>query len=210
MKKPRVDKGKPVGSKSNGLSDGLEIIDIADLLPDDKNARRHTPHNIGMIANALQEVGTGRSGVIDEKGKVLAGNATLEALAQAGIRRVKVVESNGEEWVVVRRTGLNANQKKRLALYDNRTGEFAEWNLDVLKEFSSDDLLKGMWSDQEVTWIKEGWVGDEASLKDGYDPETDTFVIKIMDVARADKDKLVDALNGAIQKLKLEYKAEAF
>lgn len=138
--------GKPKGN----LGNGIEIMDIADFLSDDKNARKHTPRNVGMITDALREVGTGRSGVIDEKGKVLAGNATLEALAQAGIRRVKVVESNGEEWIVVRRTGLNAKQKRRLALYDNRTGELSEWDIGVLSNFRNDDLLASLWTLEEM------------------------------------------------------------
>src|SRR5262245_17756010 len=121
--------------RNSASSDGVEILDIKDLLPDDRNARRHTPRNVGMIADALREVGTSRSGVSDDKRRLLAGNATAEALAQAGIRRVKVVESNGEEWVVVRRSGLSEKQKKQLALYDNRAAEFSDWDIDVLSEF---------------------------------------------------------------------------
>lgn len=138
---PRV---KP---KNNGS--GVEILDIADLTPDDKNARAHTPRGLGMLVDAIHEVGAARSGVIDEKGNILAGNMSAEAMAQAGIRRVKVVDANGDEWVVVRRTGLNAKQKKRLALYDNRTSEMSDWSLDVLSEFKTDDLLQGMWTDKE-------------------------------------------------------------
>lgn len=171
MKKPTKTKGK----QANGPSDGFEILDIADLLPDDKNARIHNPRNVGMIAEALQEVGTGRSGVIDEKGKVLAGNATLEALAQAGIRRVKVVESNGEEWVVVKRLGLTEKQKKRLALFDNRANETSDWNIDVLSEFKGEDLLGGLWTPEEMELLfadfKPGSVDDQSKL-DGKTPIT--------------------------------------
>jgi ParB-like chromosome segregation protein Spo0J len=66
-----------------------------------------------MIVDALREVGAARSGVIDEEGRILAGNATWEALAEAGIERVKVVEADGEEWVVVKRSGLTEEQKRR-------------------------------------------------------------------------------------------------
>ena len=58
---------------------------LSDLTADPKNARRHTPRNISMIADSLKAVGGARSIVIDERGHVLAGNATVEAAAKAGV-----------------------------------------------------------------------------------------------------------------------------
>ena len=169
-----MKKKEKVAAQKNGNSE-IEYLDIADLLPDEKNARSHTPRGVGMITDALREVGTGRSGVIDEKGKVLAGNATLEALAEAGIRRVKVVESNGEEWVVVRRTGLTAKQKKQLALYDNRTAELSSWELDVLTFLNDEDsdLLKPLWTADELDSLLGNFkpaTQDEQSKLDGKTP----------------------------------------
>ncbi len=46
------------------------------LVQDPKNARRHTERNLAMIAESLETVGAARSIVIDERGRVLAGNAT--------------------------------------------------------------------------------------------------------------------------------------
>ena len=127
-----------------------EVRTLADLHQDTKNARSHNPRNVGMIVEALGEVGAARSGVIDEDGRILAGNATFEALAEAGIERVRVVETDGKEWVVVRRSGLTEDQKRRLALYDNRTAELAGWDPEVLAEFSTDGLLEGLWGEEEL------------------------------------------------------------
>lgn len=66
----------------------MQITTLADLRPDAKNARKHTPRNIGMIRQALGEVGAARSIVIDEDGVVLAGNGVLEAAAAAAGTRV--------------------------------------------------------------------------------------------------------------------------
>ena len=116
------------------MSNNVETIGLGDLKPDPQNARKHTPRNVGMIADALQEVGAARSIVIDEKGVVLAGNATIKAAGRAGLARVKVVDADGSEIIAVRRTGLTPRQKKRLALYDNRAAELAEWDSDVLSD----------------------------------------------------------------------------
>lgn len=138
------------------------VTHIKDLLHDPKNARKHTPRNVGTIVSALQEVGAARSIVIDEDGVVLAGNATMDAAAEAGITAVKVVEANGNELVAVRRTGLTPEQKIRLALYDNRAAEFAEWNEDVLKQLALQEQLTGLWNEQELAAILAGDVEDNA------------------------------------------------
>lgn len=106
----------------------MDMRTLAELKPDAHNRRKHTPRNVGMIVNALHEVGAARSIVIDESGTILAGNATVEAAAEAGIERVQVVDADGETIIAVRRTGLTDEQKRKLALYDNRTAELAEWD----------------------------------------------------------------------------------
>ena len=102
-----------------------------------------------MVVDALQEVGAARSIVSDEKGVVLAGNATI---GQAGLGRVKVVDADESEIIAVRRTGLTPRQKKRLALYDNRAAELAEWDSDVLSDLLKDDAetLAGLWKEGGV------------------------------------------------------------
>lgn len=123
---------------------------IKDLSHDPKNARKHTPRNVGTIVSALHEVGAARSIVIDEDGVVLAGNATLDAAAEAGITRLRVIETDGQELVAVKRTGLTAEQKTRLALYDNRAAELAEWDVDVLRDLVESNMVDGMFTAEEL------------------------------------------------------------
>jgi len=125
---------------------------LRDLKPDPRNARRHTPRNLGAIEQALHEVGAARSIVIDEDGTVLAGNATIAAAAQAGIEQVQVVDSDGQRLIAVRRSGLTPEQKTRLALHDNRAGELAEWDEEVLARLVAEvpELATGLWSDAEL------------------------------------------------------------
>jgi|TARA_R110000824_G_scaffold132891_1_gene295433 hypothetical protein len=93
-----------------------------------------------MIVDALNKVGAGRSIVIDENNQVLAGNATIEAAGEAGITKLKVIETNGSEVIAVRRTGLTDAQKRDLAMYDNRAAELAEWDIEQLTEDMSDNV----------------------------------------------------------------------
>lgn len=110
----------------------MSVTHIKDLKADPENRRKHNPRNIGMVVDALQQVGASRSIVIDEDNVVLAGNGVTEAAAEAGITKVQVVEVDGETLVAVRRRGLTGEQKRALAIYDNRTAELAEWDPDQL------------------------------------------------------------------------------
>lgn len=128
---------------------GKALDALSDLTPDPRNARRHTDRNVGMIRDALAEVGAARSIVIDERGVILAGNATAKAATEAGLK-LQVVDADGQSIVAVRRSNLTAKQKARLALFDNRAAEEAEWDVDVLSGLKDDGLLEGMWSSEEL------------------------------------------------------------
>jgi len=116
------------------------VQNLGDLVPDPKNARKHNPKNIGMISDSLRAVGAGRSILIDEHNEIIAGNGVVEAAAEAGILRVRVVEADGNELIAVRRRNLTDEQKRKLAIYDNRTAELAEWDTDVLREFQAQGM----------------------------------------------------------------------
>jgi hypothetical protein len=105
-----------------------------------------------MIVAALRQVGAARSIVIDEQNGVLAGNGVLEAAAQAGISKLRVVDVDGDTIVAVRRRGLTDAQKRDLAIYDNRTAELAEWNLDQLRADAANGLeFQPFFFDTELT-----------------------------------------------------------
>lgn len=128
---------------------------IKDLKPDPENLRLHNPRNVGMIRDALGEVGAARSIVIDETNTVLAGNATLEAAGEAGITKLQVVDADGETIVAVRRTGLTARQKKRLAAFDNRTAELATWDTTNVADLLAADAkaFEGMFAEDEIAQL---------------------------------------------------------
>jgi ParB-like chromosome segregation protein Spo0J len=129
-----------IAVRDAAAEDGAVTAHLRDLTPDPSNRRAHNPRNVSMIADSLQAVGAARSIVIDEDGVVLAGNATIEAAAEAGIEQVRIVDATGHELIAVRRRGLTPAQKRTLALADNRTAELATWNLDQLRADAADGL----------------------------------------------------------------------
>lgn len=144
-----------------------DISHIGQLKPDSHNARQHNPRNVGMIADALQQVGAARSIVVDENLVVLAGNGVLEAAAQAGIEKVQVIDADGETIIAVRRSGLTDEQKKKLALFDNRTAELATWDpSQIAADLEAGLDLSGMFYPEELSAILEQ-AGDMLIVDDG-------------------------------------------
>jgi hypothetical protein len=109
-----------------------------------------------MVVDALHKVGAARSIVIDEDNVILAGNGVTEAAAEAGITKVHVVDVDGETLVAVRRKGLTAEQKRALAIFDNRTGELAEWDVEQLQADVDNGLdLQPWFSEKEAAAMLE-------------------------------------------------------
>jgi ParB-like chromosome segregation protein Spo0J len=135
---------------------------LEDLKQDSVNARKHNPRNVNMIVDSIHELGCGRSILIDEDGVIIAGNATYEALVEAGITKVRVVEGNGDEIVAVQRVDLTKLEKTRLALYDNRASELSSWDTGVLETLAAvDNLFDNIFSNKELAVL----------LGDDYEPD---------------------------------------
>ena len=91
---------------------------------DQRNYRKHNDKNKNLINKSLKECGAGRSIVIDNEGEIIAGNGIYEQAQKLGIK-TKIIETDGSELVVVKRTDLATDDKKRkqLAVMDNSTSD---------------------------------------------------------------------------------------
>jgi len=132
---------------------------LSDLQQDDHNANRGTLRGKTAVERSLIDCGAGRSIVTDRNGVILAGNKTAQAAQSAGLNEeVIVVETDGSRLVVVKRTDLDASDKKAktLAVADNRAAELGlEWSADVLKDLSGELELMPYFSPAELKEIVE-------------------------------------------------------
>lgn len=152
------------------LSD--KVIHIKDLKYDKKNARIHTEKGISTLIDGLQEVGAGRSILIDKDNEIVCGNGLVESAAAAGFTKVRVIETDGTEVIAVKRKDLVGKKKQRMALLDNRAAEFSAWNTDVLKDILHEDenSLKGLWGEDELTYLLEK---EQLNPNDPISPESE-------------------------------------
>lgn len=180
------------GSSPHGLD--TDISHIKDLVADPQNRRKHNPRNLGMVVDALHSVGAARSIVIDEDNVVLAGNGVTEAAAEAGITKVQVVDADGSTLVAVRRTGLTPEQKRSLAIYDNRTAELAEWDTEQLQADVDAGLSLQPWfsEDEQAGLLAKQTDGPNVGLTDpDAVPDQRATDIKLGDLFELGKHRLL-------------------
>ena len=126
------------------------MTSIKDLKSDHKNARKRTDRSAALIAESLKRFGAARSIVIDEDGRILAGNGTVEGAKKAGIDKLRIIEAEGDELIAVRRAGLSEDEKVGLALADNRSSDLSEWDNEMLRQLSEEHDLTPWFEDGEL------------------------------------------------------------
>jgi hypothetical protein len=106
---------------------------MSEIKFDKRNYRKHNDRNKELIRKSLEECGAGRSIVIDNDNEIVAGNGLYEQAKKLGIK-TKIIETDGSELVVVKRTDLSTNdfKRKQLAVMDNSTSDSSEFDLELL------------------------------------------------------------------------------
>lgn len=85
----------------------LKAAKIKDLAFDGRNINKGSEYGMSLLNRSITETGMGRSLLADKNGVLIAGNKTLEAAVAAGIEKINVVETDGTEIIVVKRTDLD-------------------------------------------------------------------------------------------------------
>lgn len=141
---------------------------LKDLQPDNNNANRGNVRGSKLLRESLEFYGAGRSVLADRKGTLIAGNKTVEQAKEMGLN-IRVVETTGNELVVVQRTDLDLTDRsdlraKGLAIADNRVGEVSlTWDAREIEESlqSLGEMGVGLWTEKEKRTLS-----DLATLQD--------------------------------------------
>lgn len=130
-------------------------MQIKDLKQDKRNYRKHNQQNLDLIKKSVSEVGLGRSVVIDNENEIVCGNGLVSTLDKN--TPIKVIETDGTELVVVKRTDLSTNDEKRkqLAIMDNSTSDSSEFDLDSLQADFDVEQLQDWGLDVEFDSLEE-------------------------------------------------------
>ena len=100
-----------------------KIINIEELAQDTHNFNRGNEQGQQLMERSFKELGAGRSILLDRNGNIIAGNKSQKAAIAAGIKRVRVIETTGDELVAVKRTDVDIDtaEGRKMAFLDNLT-----------------------------------------------------------------------------------------
>ena len=142
----------------------LKNVPLADLVPYARNPRKNDPA-VQRVAASLKEYGLVKNSiVVDEDMVLITGHTTLKAMQ--ALKWATAPE-------VTQVFGLTKAQKKAYRIADNKLGELATWDEELLAlEFED---LKGLDFDVDLTGFDEVEIGKidnagKAAHEDDYEP----------------------------------------
>lgn len=101
----------------------IEYRKVSELIPYEKNPRKNDKA-VDIVANSIKEFGFKVPIVVDINDVIITGHTRLKAAKKLGIEEVPVIVASD----------LTENQVNAYRLADNKTGEAAEWDFDLLME----------------------------------------------------------------------------
>ena len=128
-------------------------LDLEDLKYDDLNFNKGTLRGKVLLDRSFDKFGAGRSILIDKNNCIIAGNKSVKSALSNGISKCRVIETQGDELVAVRRIDidLSSSEGREFALADNATSK-ANFNLDYNNIMQAVDDVK---LDTEAWGIKD-------------------------------------------------------
>lgn len=115
----------------------LVTMKLSDIHPYERNPRRNDPA-VAAVVESIRQCSYIAPIVVDENGVILAGHTRYRAMKKLKLKEAEVIV----------KAGLTEDQKRKYRLLDNKTGELAEWDLDLLA-----DELEGLdFGDLDLDW----------------------------------------------------------
>ncbi len=132
-----------------GVFVNLVKKDIKDIFPYANNPRKNDSA-VDAVAESIRQCGYIAPIIVDEDGVILAGHT-----------RYKALKKLGRDWAeVIVKDGLTEEQKKKYRLLDNKTGELASWDFDLLSNEIEGLDFEGLSLGWEVYGISDKELND--------------------------------------------------
>ena len=139
----------------------IEYRPVASLIPHARNAKQHSDAQVAQIAASIREFGWGAPVIVDGKNNIVAGHGRVLAARKLGMAEVPVVAM----------AHLTDIQRRALILADNKIGENASWENELLGLELAELQAAGF--DLELTGFSEDEWNDLIDGDDSKDGLTD-------------------------------------
>lgn len=169
----------------------MEFVDkkLSEITPY-KNNPRNNDEAVGPVAESIKEFGFKVPIVIDKNGEIVNGHTRYKAAKKLGLETVPVIVADD----------LSEEQIKAFRLADNKVGEIAVWDLDLLNEELNDILDLDMSAfGFDVLDNLDDLIEDEKDLDDFTEAVPDEPKSKLGDIYQLGSHKLMcgDSTNEA-------------
>jgi ParB-like chromosome segregation protein Spo0J len=101
----------------------INYLNIDVIKPYQKNARKNDKA-VDKVAASIKEFGFKNPIIVDSNMEIIAGHTRYKAAKKLKLKKVPVIQSND----------LTDNQVKAFRIADNKVGEIADWDMDLLLE----------------------------------------------------------------------------
>lgn len=115
--------------------------------------------NAFLLDDSIKMLGLARSIVVDNANNVICGHKVVEACTRLGINKAHVIETEGDELIIVKRKDVVPGTKKfyELSLVDNLLAS-------KLLDWDSDEILQTMYTN--LSFDARRWGGFECLTKE--------------------------------------------
>ncbi len=100
----------------------IENLKISEIKPYEKNPRKNEKA-VEIVMKSIKEFGFKVPIILDRNNTIIAGHTRLKAAEKLGIKEIPCVRAED----------LTEEQAKAFRIMDNKSSEFAEWDLELLK-----------------------------------------------------------------------------
>ena len=137
----------------------VQEVPVSKLIPYVNNAKIHSEEQVTKIASSIREFGFVNPILIDKDFNVIAGHGRLMAAKKLDMENVPCLFIEG----------LSEAQRKAYILADNRLGELAEWDMELV--VSELEQLKDMNFDFELTGFELPSFDEDPEIQEDSVPD---------------------------------------
>ena len=144
----------------------VSLISMIKIKLDKRNTNLHTPEGLELLDKSIDKVGIIESYTISNDGVVISGNARHEKISAKITKEPIVIETDGTEAIIIKRTDIESNTKKfhEASILANTTAN-KNFNLDI-------EMIDVIAEEFDID-IEEVGVDVEDSVSDSEDFGTD-------------------------------------
>jgi hypothetical protein len=137
----------------------VEYKDINKIIPYINNPRKNAAA-VDKVAASIKEFGFKNPIIVDAENVIVAGHTRLLAAQKLELKEVPVIKADD----------LTENQIKAYRIADNKTSEFAEWDMELLEvEFEGlDDIFTGFSTDEIDKLLHRGFNYDSSEFGEDF------------------------------------------